>query len=55
MINIRDLFIFFRKLSDLELELKDKHETLVHLERREEKVFNWAIVSSVQMYSFLDC
>lgn len=29
---------FFRKLSDLELELKDKHESLVQLERREEKV-----------------
>lgn len=28
----------YRKLTDLELELKDKHETLVHLERREEKV-----------------
>lgn len=40
-----------RKLSDLELELKDKHETLVHLERREEKVIPGCLLLQYFIYS----
>jgi len=48
------ILFMFRKLSELELELKDKHESLVTLERREEKVTN-ELQLTVARSVFLDC